>query len=221
MSLILSRLRLNVGQRDVRRDLGNPYDMHRTLVRAYADGPEAEVRPFLWRLEPGQEAQPPEILVQSESEPRWSQLPLGYLIEQEVRSWTPEEVLRQGRRLRFRLLANPTVCRVPPAPENQDAPITAARGNRKRLGLWKEEEQLAWMERQADKLGLASVEAVVSSSARLWCRRRGGVLTVAAALFEGQAVIADPSALATGIRQGVGHARLLGLGLVSVAPIRS
>lgn len=221
MSLILSRLRLNVGQRDVRRDLGNPYDMHRTLVRAYADGPEAEVRPFLWRLELGREGQVPEVLVQSESEPRWSQLPLDYLIEHEVRSWSPEEVLRQGRRLRFRLRANPTVCRVPPAPENKEGPITDARGNRKRLGLWKEEEQLAWMERQADKLGLASVEAVVSSSARLRCRRRGGVLTVAATLFEGQAVIADPDALATGIRQGVGHARLLGLGLVSVAPIRS
>jgi hypothetical protein len=44
-------------------------------------------------------------------------------------------------------------------------------------------------------------------------------MTVAAAQFDGQAVITDPEALAAGVRAGIGHARMLGLGLVSVAPL--
>ncbi len=220
MTLLLSQLRLNPGLRDVRRDLGNPYDMHRTLARAFAEGPQSEVRPFLWRLEPGREANPAEVLVQSPSEPDWSRLPQTYLLQQEQRSWSPELVLQEGRRLRFRLRANPTVHRVPSASEEKESSDHSGRHRRKRLGLWKEEEQLDWLHRQAVKLGLSSVEVALSHSERLRCRRAGGLLTVAAALFEGQAIITDPGALAVGIRSGVGHARMLGLGLVSVAPLR-
>jgi CRISPR system Cascade subunit CasE len=51
MTLLLNRLTLNLGHRDVRRDMGNAYDMHRTLARAVASGPDDTVQPFLWRLE--------------------------------------------------------------------------------------------------------------------------------------------------------------------------
>ena len=59
MTLVLSQLTLNLSQRDVRRDLGNAYDMHRTLAKAFADGPTSKVRPFLWRLEPSRSAESP------------------------------------------------------------------------------------------------------------------------------------------------------------------
>ncbi len=221
MTLVLSQIALNLGHRDVRRDLGSAYDMHRTLAKAFADGPTSEVRPFLWRLEPIRGAESPLLLVQSESDPIWSALPQDYLQHQAQRSWRPEDVLAKGCRLRFRLRANPTVNRVPPNQEGQPEAEGPARGRRKRLGLWKEEEQLVWLQRQAERIGLACVEAVVTTSERLQCRRRGSLVTVAAAQFEGQAVIDDPMALSSGIRVGVGHARMLGLGLMSVAPLRS
>lgn len=46
-------------------------------------------------------------------------------------------------------------------------------------------------------------------------------MSAATAQFDGQAVIVDPDSLAAGVRSSNGHARMLGLGLVSVAPLRA
>jgi CRISPR system Cascade subunit CasE len=219
MTLLLSQLSLNLSHREVRRDLGNAYDLHRTLSRAFVDGPEAVVKPFLWRLESGRPMEPPRILVQSGSEPIWDQLPEGYVMSLADRAWRPEAVFLAGRAVKLRVLANPTVCRMPTPTKDNPVPEGPARGQRKRLGLWREDEQLEWLLRQAQRLGLSEVQAAVSRSERWRCRRGKSPLTVAVAQFDGQAVIADPDALAAGVRSGIGHARMLGLGLVSVAPL--
>lgn len=221
MTLLLSQLSLNLNHRQVRRDLGNAYDLHRTLSRAFVDGPEAAVKPFLWRLESGRPLEPPRILVQSGAEPIWDQLPEGYVMSLADRAWRPEAVFRAGRTVKLRVLANPTVCRVPTPSKDNPVPEGPARGQRKRLGLWREDEQLEWILRQAQRLGLSQVQAAVSRSERWRCRRGKSPLTVAVAQFDGQAVISDPGALAAGVRSGIGHARMLGLGLVSVAPLGS
>ena len=221
MTLLLSQLSLNLSHRQVRRDLGNAYDLHRTLSRAFVDGPEAAVKPFLWRLETGRPMEPPRILVQSGAEPVWDQLPEGYVMSLADRAWRPEAVFRAGRAVKLRVLANPTVCRVPTPSKDNPVPEGPARGQRKRLGLWREDEQLEWILRQAQRLGLSQVQAAVSRSERWRCRRGKSPLTVAVAQFDGQAVISDPGALAAGVRSGIGHARMLGLGLVSVAPLGS
>ena len=219
MTLLLSQLSLNLSHRQVRRDLGNAYDLHRTLSRAFVDGPEAAVNPFLWRLELGRPLEPPRILVQSGAEPIWDQLPEGYVMSLADRAWRPEAVFRAGRAVKLRVLANPTVCRVPTPSKDNPVPEGPARGQRKRLGLWREDEQLEWILRQAHRLGLSQVQAAVSRSERWRCRRGKSPLTVAVAQFDGHAVISDPGALAAGVRSGIGHARMLGLGLVSVAPL--
>lgn len=219
MTLLLSQLSLNLNHREVRRDLGNAYDLHRTLSRAFVDGPEAVVKPFLWRLESGRPLEPPRILVQSGAEPIWDQLPEGYVMSLADRAWRPEAVFLAGRAVKLRVLANPTVCRMPTPTKDNPVPEGPARGQRKRLGLWREDEQLEWLLRQAQRLGLSEVQAAVSRSERWRCRRGKSPLTVAVAQFDGQAVIADPDALAAGVRSGIGHARMLGLGLVSVAPL--
>jgi len=221
MTLLLSQLSLNLSHREVRRDLGNAYDLHRTLSRAFVDGPEAVVKPFLWRLELGRPMDSPRVLVQSGAEPIWDQLPEGYVMSLADRAWRPEAVFLAGRAVKLRVLANPTVCRVPTPSADNPAAGGPARGQRKRLGLWREDEQLEWLLRQAQRLGLSEVQAAVSRSERWRCRRGKSPLTVAVAQFDGQAVIADPDALAAGVRSGIGHARMLGLGLVSVAPLGS
>lgn len=219
MTLLLNRITLNLGHRDVRRDLGNAYDMHRTLARAFTGGPDETVQPFLWRLESSREGAPPTLLVQSQEEPCWEHLPTGYVQSQAQRSWTPEAVFRKGKAVAFRVRANPTVNRVPQITSGNETANSSSRGRRKRLGLWREEEQLEWLHRQAERLGLGAVTATVSHAERLCCRRGGAVITVATAQFDGQAVIADPDALAAGVCCGIGHARMLGLGLVSVVPL--
>lgn len=122
-----------------------------------------------------------------------------------MRNWNPAEALQRAKHVAFRIECNPTVTRAG-----------------KRLGLWKEEEQLAWFDRQAVRSGLADVRVETVSSNRLVGGRRkgeGAAVVVCAARFEGRARVEDPHALATAIENGIGHAKMMGLGLLSLAPI--
>ena len=215
MKLHLAKLILNLQSRQTRQDVADPYDMHRSLSRAFPR-PESQVT-FLWRLEDTRPGEPPVVLVQSEAAPNWQQLPERWLINQaQQRAWEPEAVIHSGQWLRFRVLANPTVTTVPKGVDVQGS----ARGRRKRLGLTRAEDQLDWLQRQSRRLGLGSMTAVVVRSNRLRStRKKDHPITVVTALLEGQAQVTDPAALATGLKTGIGHARMLGLGLVSVAPL--
>jgi CRISPR system Cascade subunit CasE len=158
MTLLLNRLTLNLGHRDVRRDMGNAYDMHRTLARAVASGPDDTVQPFLWRLETSLEAEPPMLLVQSQAQ----------------RSWPPEAVFAKGKSVAFRVCANPSLNRVPQATSGEHPPSGSSQGRRKRLGLWREEGQLERLQRQAEGLGLSVVAATISHVEQLRLPRGGG-----------------------------------------------
>ena len=215
MMLHLTQLTLDLQSPDVRKDLTDPYDMHRTLSHAFhgTDGRS----PFLWRLEDCRPGERPMVLVQSGIEPNWKKPPNRWLAEDHIqRAWEPEKVIRPGQWVRFRVLANPTITTVPKGIEGQGS----ARGHRKRLGLTKPEDQLNWFQRQGAALGLSSIAAEVVRSGRIRStRKKGHLMTVDTALFEGQALVADAVALAAGMKTGIGHARMLGLGLISVAPL--
>ena len=82
--MYLSRLTLDPRHPQVRRDLANPYEMHRTLARVHAPDAESPPRPFLWRLE----AHPPTagsamLLAQSAVGANWQPLEAqsGYALE--------------------------------------------------------------------------------------------------------------------------------------------
>lgn len=221
MTLHLTRLRLNTLDRQVIRDLADPYDMHRTLMRAAQQQPDV-LTPFLWRQECSGPTEPQIVLIQSEQPLNWNALPAGFAHQIEHRSWDPDAVLISGQQVRFRVTANPTVNRVP-LPNPGDEPSNRpARGRRKRLGLRAEGDQLAWMQRQADRLGLIRVSAGVSRAGQICSHRKAHHrITVFTAQFDGVATIAEPEALISGMRRGIGHARMLGLGLVTIAPLRS
>ncbi len=214
MTLYLSKLTLNLQSSQTRRDLADPYDMHRTLSRAFT-GPDG-LSPFLWRLEDSRPGELPVVLVQSKDAPNWQQLPEHWLADQAQRVWEPEKVIRPGQWVRFRVLVNPTITTVPKGVDVQGS----ARGQRKRLGLTKAEDQLNWLQRQGNRLGLHHVSATVVRSGKVRSsKKKGHPMTVVIALLEGQALVADAAALVGGIRIGIGHARMLGLGLISVAPL--
>ena len=214
MTLHLSKLTLNLQSRQARKDLADPYDMHRTLNRAFA-GPGG-LSPFLWRLEDCRPGELPVVLVQSRDAPNWQQLPEHWFIDQAQRVWEPEKVIRPGQWVRFRVLANPTITTVPRGVDVQGS----ARSYRKRLGLTRAEDQLGWLQRQGERLGLRHVSASVVRSGKVRSsKKKGHTIVVVAALLEGQALVADSAVLAEGISAGIGHARMLGLGLVSVAPL--
>jgi CRISPR system Cascade subunit CasE len=138
--MYLTKLTLNTRSAQARRDLGDAYEMHRTLVRSFVAGPQTSPPRFLWRLEAViDSSQSPMLLVQSEAQGDWAvldQLPNYLMRPAETKNVELTRLVRLGRHYRFLLLANPTVCR-----------------KGKRLALLQQNEQTAWIERQGERHG--------------------------------------------------------------------
>lgn len=199
--MVLSKVTLDLEDVHARRDLADPYEMHATLMRLVDGGVS---RP-LWRLEVPRGPLPPHILVQTDEEPNPSQLRAGgtpYFTSFESRPHLLASDLREGELLRFRLRANPTVTR-----------------EGRRHGLLREQEQLAWIDRSLSKGGASDVLATVTASGRhVMRRRRGGApIVVQGATFDGVLRVNDVQALRRTLIEGIGHAKALGFGLLTVA----
>lgn len=206
--MYLSKLTLDPGHPQARRDLADPYEMHRTLARAYALDVETPPNRFLWRLECRADGQPSSVvLVQSAHPANWSSLAAlrGYAEDIEPDKQVDlDRFVQPGGRYRFRLLANPTVTR-----------------GGKRMGLMREEEQRGWLIRQGERNGFAVLGCMRGASDLVRVRqgRTGNRITVQTALFEGVLEVSDVEAMRSALLNGLGHAKSLGLGLLSVAKI--
>lgn len=206
--MYLSKLTLDPRHPQARRDLGDAYEMHRTLSRAFT--PDANTPParFLWRLETGFDGCPTAtLLVQSDTQANWAALDAmpGYALQCHGNKPVDlAELVQAGRRYRFRLLANPTITR-----------------QGQRHGLKHEEEQLAWLTRQAEKHGSTLLASMRLGSNRLQTHKSSSNqrITVQTALFEGVLEVHHAPDMQQAIRQGVGHGKALGLGMWSLAPL--
>ena len=206
--MYLSQLKLNPTQPEARRDLGDAYQMHRTLARAFAPDAASALPRFLWRLE--RERSPGAgntVLVQAETGARWAALEAlpGYLLAGIAEKLVNlDRLIVEGGILRFRLRANPAVKR-----------------DGKRWGLHDEQEQLAWLQRQGARVGFAVVGADVSQHERMRATqgRSGMLITVDSVQFDGQLRVLDAVALRSGVCAGLGPGKAMGLGMLSLAPI--
>jgi CRISPR system Cascade subunit CasE len=207
--MFLSKLTLDPLDRNVRRDVRNAYDLHRTVLRAFPDAADGGPGKVLFRLEPGRAGEPV-VLVQSEKEPRWDRLPAGYAVIDGPKSLA-DVAFRVGQRLRFRLRANPTK-RVRAVAGGESSFVG------KRVGLVHEADQEAWLRRKADAGGfrILGVRTVPESEGRAW--KPGFDLAFVAVRFDGLLEVADPAAFRHTLVAGVGSAKGLGFGLLSVAP---
>jgi CRISPR system Cascade subunit CasE len=212
--MYLSRLILNPRSRRVQREVANPYEMHRTLMRAFPDDLRKGAERVLFRLEPGRNGAL-SLLVQSWALPDWS-----FLAEHEFRGYLlpmdePNPAIKQfeltaaeGQVLAFRLRANPTARRT-----FQD--------KKRRVGLYDEEEQLAWLQRKGEQGGFRIVSARTSGQEDAGGKiRRDGEshdLKLATIQFDGMLKVTDPERLGLAVRQGVGSGKAFGFGLLSLA----
>ncbi len=223
--MYLSKLVLNPRHAQAQTDLAAPYDLHRTLARAFPDdGPDAHRarHGVLFRIEDAAQHGIP-VLVQSATVPDWTRLPPGYTVLLDgPKLFSP--ALEVGQRLRFRLVANPVrrtheegrrhAVRLPLVHARADAPAGLPDG------------YLDWLERQARKAGVA-IDAVADAPFRLARRqRRGPALDGALAKpdiphfgvrFDGTLTVTDAEALAAAVRTGIGPAKAFGFGLLSLA----
>lgn len=218
--MYLSLLALNPRSRQVRREIADCYQMHRTVWSGFPAA-KAEEERVLYRLETDARSGDIRLLVQSLGRPDWSSLAgaspgaAAYLVE-----GCPENpVIKQfdlalaaGRQLRFRLVANPTVRRSQRA---EKAPG-------KRVSLLGEEEQLRWLDRKGEAAGFRLLEARVSPSQRITGWKQGDdgwkQLTIDRVCFEGRLEVGDPDRLRRTVAEGVGSAKGFGCGLLSLAP---
>lgn len=222
--MFLHRVHLDPRGRAARRDLSDPYQLHSTLCRAFCEPnkkcPEGEI---LWRLEP--ETDPTgcsRILVQSRSMPDWRRIGVqGWLAKADpainLKDRLNLHALKVGQRFRFRLRANPCVTR-----------------NGKRLGLLRQAEQEVWAQRKGQLHGfslprLTSVDLSESSQARVGVRiseaqmsrgnqHSGNRIRIFSVLYDGILTVIDTDKFKAALQTGIGHGKVMGLGLLSVVP---
>ncbi len=223
--MYLHRIHLDPRCREARRDLSDPYQLHSTLCRAFCESnkkcPEGEI---LWRLEP--ELDPTgcsRILVQSRSMPDWNGIGVqGWLAKADpaidLKDRLKLDSLKVGQRYRFRLRANPCVTR-----------------NGKRLGLLRREEQDAWIERKAQRHGFSvsklpsfgisespqgPVDVRISQEQILRGKQHtGNGIRIHSVLYDGILTVTQADKFRGALQTGIGHGKVMGLGLLSVAPI--
>lgn len=223
--MFLHRIHLDPRCREARRDLADPYQLHSTLCRAFSKPdtkcPESA---FLWRLEPETDSTGyPRILVQSRTIPDWTGIGVkGWLAMADpavdLKDRLNLDSLKTGQRFRFRLRANPCVTR-----------------NGKRLGLLRLEEQEAWIARKGEQHGfslplLVSFDLSETTQKRIDVRvsqeqmlrgnqHSGNPVSNYSVLYDGIVEVTHMDKFKTALQTGIGHGKVMGLGLLSVVPV--
>ncbi len=250
--MFLSRLILDPRSRQVRSELAQPYEMHRTLMRAFERLPSEEETKarercgVLFRADVDDRRNCVIVYVQSAAKPDWSFLSTlrSYLLadaDRPNRAWKDVTVayqsLQKGQVLSLRLRANPTK-RIGKVTKG-DSELKG-----KRVGLLREEEQIAWLirkgqERQQgtpggfeiltkeveDKNGGArlvprvTVRCEGKQRGRKKEQDRSCETTHLAVRFDGLLRITDANAFRETLVRGIGPGKAFGFGLLSVAPV--
>lgn len=222
--MFLSLLRLNPHSAHVQRDLRDPHDLHRTIMRAFPPvlDPEYEARAYwgvLHRLETERRTGRLLLYVQSKIEPDWTVLPADYLIDDGMtnpavkRVDKPYQALAAGRVLRFRLRANPTR-----KVDTKSGPA-GERRHGKRVPVLGVEAQVSWLVRKAAQHGFELLQVSIAASGspeRVHSHRSGG--TFQGVVYEGRLKVLDAERFQEALVQGIGPAKAYGFGLLSVGP---
>jgi CRISPR system Cascade subunit CasE len=219
--MYLSRLFLNPRSRQVRNEIADLYEMHRTVMKAFAIHLESDER-VLFRLDVHPQTGIPTLLVQSQYEPDWSFLfapEKNYLhpaddFPLDVENPAVKAVnvdFHPGQVLAFRLRANPTV--------KKDR---EGKKQGRRVALVREEDQLMWMERKLETAGASLVSARTSNETKLNGERKYAgerqALSFLSVLFDGVLQVKDPAEFKEALQTGIGSGKGLGFGLLSLAP---
>ena len=229
--MYLSRLILNPLCAQVRAELARPYEMHRTLLRAFPQSVVHKERDddsgagVLFRVDEQPRDNRIVVLVQSQVAPTWEYLnnerdARGHtylLCPPETKAFDPLIRLAVGQMLAFRLRANPT----------KRLGKRAGDDHHKRVGLLKEEEQLKWLQRKADAGGFRILRAMVSRDEHIEDKTespRGNEkaqrhLEFVSVQFDGVLQVVSADDLGKTIVRGIGSGKGFGFGLLSLAPV--
>ncbi len=208
--LYLSRFYPDLRSSNVRRDLSDLYQLHRTLMRAFPNADAGGPGRVLFRVDVARDTHQPFLLVQSTRQPDWNALPR----DDRNRSYTtlpPESkpyqpALTEGQRLRFSLRANPVIKR------KLDDAVEG-----KRQALLREEDQIAWLTRKASEGGFAMRNTLVVKEGFQAATKSQHSLTHFAVRFEGTLEVTDQAKFQQTLAAGIGPAKAFGFGLLTIA----
>jgi len=192
------------------RKARNPYDIHRQLWELFPNRPDSN-RDFLFRVEKQEKGLGAEILLQSIQNPKKADSACYITANREYNL-----SLNKGKRLRFRLRANPTKKIIDQKGRiNQKGEIKKCR-----VPLIREEEQKVWLERKLEDI-CSLDELIIHRELPLYFRkhkrqRSGKIQTV---LFDGIIEVECPIAFLDMVKMGIGPAKAFGCGLLSMAKI--
>jgi CRISPR system Cascade subunit CasE len=199
--------------------------MHATLCRAFfPQATKCAPGTLLWRLEPETDAEGrARVLIQSREMPDWSRIPVPeWLAKDEPGKILMFDAIQAGQTFRFRLRANP---------------CHTVQG--KRQGLFHSDAQRNWLERKGEQHGFALPKSVtpdyfdfiqsaqghtypdvrIAHEQMLKGNQHGGnKIRVLAVLFEGRLTVTDPAQFRGALQTGIGHGKVMGLGLLSIVP---
>lgn len=206
--MYLSRLRLNPRSKQAITEVSRPYELHRTLMKAFPDR-EAGPGRILFRVDKPTHENSIWLLVQSQDQPDWEKLEArsDYLLAgPDTKEYDPE--FSTGQMLYFRLRANPTV----------------KRGG-KRYGVMGEEAQIEWLNKKGQQGGFEPTSVIVTDEGMASdCLTDGAgqqhTLSLLAVRFEGVLRITDQVLFGRTVHRGIGSGKGLGFGMLSIAPIK-
>ena len=207
--IYFSQLHLNPFSRMVQRELASPYEMHRTLLKAF--GMTRQQAGMLHRVEASNRGVC--VLVQSAKKPNWQvlhEVGQGKYLLQIGGVKSADFTLPLDATYRFRLRASPTVSK---RRHNADG----TRRNSNRVPLVREDKQSAWLLKKGQDQGFRILRNQISDPRRDHDHRKK--ITTFSVLYEGILQVADAEKFNTAWHSGIGPSKAFGCGLLSLASV--
>lgn len=191
----LSLIKLNPVHHWTQREIGDIWQMHRSIKGIFPQGKA------LYRTEQVPE---PSIMVLSDQAPG-----MDYLI---AKGWLDQSSERpvitvdftakpsEGVALGFKMTANPS-----------------KRLSKKRIGIYDQSEQFAWIDRIADENGFRLNACTITESKNHVGFKEGGTyVECLKTTFVGELRVVDSVKFAHALYNGIGHAKVWGCGLLTI-----
>ncbi|WP_245803065.1 type I-E CRISPR-associated protein Cas6/Cse3/CasE [Corynebacterium phocae] len=210
-------MQLNPRRRATGKFLSSPRTLHAAVESCFPPHYQDENPRILWRLERvGHEAT---LWMVSEKVPSFEPLQEQAGWENAV-TWETRDYdqllnrLLAGQRYRFRLTVNPVMEKF------------CDDDKKRRVALFREEDQIDWLLRRADQLGIKLTTAdddakptfAVRESRSMRFRHEKRTVTLQRCTFEGALEVTDPELLRKALVGGIGKAKAYGFGLLTLAP---
>jgi CRISPR system Cascade subunit CasE len=220
--MYLTRGYLNPRSRDVLRDLAEPADLHRSIMRLFSDGlgetPRAAAG-VLHRIDTGPIGERL-LVLQSKDKPDLSRAASGWFVQGSNDPFGSVEgpsirrirleTLRRDEMLAFRLVANATRKILTKTPDG------GSRTHGKRVPLRDDALQLAWVERKLTDAGVRLERDSLRIEPAGHTGTRHAAPNFVGIRYEGCFTIDDDLRLRQALERGIGPAKAFGYGLLSV-----